>query len=235
MSFEEGHFFFLLCRWLFCGFYIIFFKNPHPKQCTQSMFSQIQNPSSGFCLNLTCQGGKTEIEALHFYCIQFYFDRNGCSGELIACFYFSLRGGCTATGEATILTGSWNKTDRHKALKKTAERPSPCYEQGLLNKDRFSYDSFCERLKWGKISPDNLNSLIFHWDMCFPFPGLLRYVIKHTLFDFFFSLPLNRSGCGNAVRSDVKNLIFRSKQVKRQSGLENASVFLNTHGLRNKG
>lgn len=26
--------FFLLRRWLFCGFYIIFFCNPHPKQCT---------------------------------------------------------------------------------------------------------------------------------------------------------------------------------------------------------
>lgn len=25
MSFEEGLFFLLLCRWLFCGFYIIFF------------------------------------------------------------------------------------------------------------------------------------------------------------------------------------------------------------------
>lgn len=127
MSFEEG-LFFLLCRWLFCGFYIIFFQNPHPKQCTQSMFSQIQNQSSGFCLNLTCQRGETEIEALHLYCIHFYFDSNGHSGELIACFYFSLRGGCTATGEATILIGSWKKTGRYKVLKKAAERPSPCYE-----------------------------------------------------------------------------------------------------------
>lgn len=60
--------------------------------------------------NVPRVGGETEIEALHLCCIRFYFDSNGHSGELITCFYFSLRGGCIATGEATILIGSWKKT-----------------------------------------------------------------------------------------------------------------------------
>lgn len=82
------------------------------------------------------------------------------------------------------------------------------------------------RLKWDKISPDNLNSLIFHWDMCFPFPGLLRHVIKHTLFDSFLS-PWTSVDVETLFEVMWKNLIFRkeSKQVKRHSGLENASVF----------
>lgn len=68
------------------------------------------------------------MEALHLYCIDLYFDSKGRSGELIACFYSSLQGGGTATGEVTILIGSWKKTGRYKALKKAAGGPSLCYE-----------------------------------------------------------------------------------------------------------
>lgn len=74
--------------------------------------------------------------------------------------------------------------------------------------------------------------------MCFPFPGLLRHVIKHTLFDFFFfSLPpLNRSGCGNGVRGDVKefDILERVKAGKKADRPGERISVLNTHGLRNE-
>lgn len=36
--------------------------------------------------------------------------------------------------------------------------------------------------------------------MCFPFPGLLRHVIKHILFDL---LPVNHRAHRNGVKGDV--------------------------------
>lgn len=53
-----------------------------------------------------------------------------------------------------------------------------------------------ERVKMGEKSTHNLNSIVFRWDMCFPFPGLLRHVIKHILFD---RLPANRRAHGDGL------------------------------------
>lgn len=54
----------------------------------------------------------------------------------------------------------------------------------------------------------NLNSIVFHWDMCFPFPGLLRHVIKHILFD---SLPVNRTAHGDGLHGEWISYLKKKK------------------------
>lgn len=128
MSFEEGLFFFFFAGGFFLWLLYYFLLESTSKAVYLVNVFVDSEPVIWVLSQFKCQGGETEIEALHLYCIHFYFESNGRSGELIACFYFSLRGGCTATGEATILIGSWRKTDRYKALKKAAEQSCPYYK-----------------------------------------------------------------------------------------------------------
>ena len=52
--------------------------------------------------------------------------------------------------------------------------------------------------------------------MCFPFPGLLRHVIKPTVFDL---LPLNYKPCRKGVQVDVNasEIYFRVREPGRES------------------
>lgn len=48
--------------------------------------------------------------------------------------------------------------------------------------------------------------------MCFPFPGLLRHVIKHILFDLF---PVNQRAHRNGVKGDVNESDINKGSIKK--------------------